>query len=249
MPTTDKDHNSKKARNPEPRILLFDLESTNLNANFGFILCICYKWLGEKRVHTISIDQFDRYETDRTNDREVVRAFARVFEEADIVVGHYSTKFDAPYISARLLYHGYKPLPPTRHIDTWRISKDRLRLNSNRLASIGEFFSLQDKTSVSGPHWIKAMAGHKASLQYVKEHCRIDVDVLEQAYLKLRALMPNHPNGNLVRGLRKACPICGSKKLTRRGWLLSYTSRKPRFVCPQGHWSHGNPEKIKDVVR
>lgn len=233
----------------EPRILLFDIEATNLSANFGFILCICYKWVGEKRVHTISIRDFARYERDRTNDSEVVRAFAEVYKEADIVVGHYSTKFDTPYINARLLYHGLDTLPPTRHIDTWRISKDRLRLNSNRLASISEFLGLGDKSPVLGPQWIRAMAGDASALRYIEKHCRIDVEVLEKTYLKLRALMPQHPNGNLVRKIKKACPICGSKKLTSRGWLLSYTSRKPRFVCPQGHWSHGNPEKLKDVVR
>ena len=233
----------------EPKILLFDIEATNLAANFGFILCICYKWLGEKRVHTISIRDFPRYTRDKTSDRDVVTAFARIYQQADIVVGHYSTKFDTPYINARLLYHGRKPLPTVRHIDTWRVSKDRLRLNSNRLAAVAEFFDLGDKSPVLGPQWIKAMAGEASALKYVEKHCRIDIEVLEKAYLKIRGLMPQHPNGNLVRGIKKACPTCGSTHLTRRGYLLSYTSRKPRFVCPNGHWSHGNPEKLKDVVR
>jgi len=76
-------------KSKEPKILIFDIESTNLAANFGYILCVSYKWADKKEVHTIRIDRFPLFKKDPTNDREVVKAFGEVFNEADRVVAHY----------------------------------------------------------------------------------------------------------------------------------------------------------------
>lgn len=206
------------------RVLLFDIESTNLAANFGYILCISYKWLGESSVHTIRIDKFKRFQNDPTNDVEVVKAFEDVFNQADRVVAHYGKKFDKTFINTRRLIHGLLVLPNTKLIDTWRIAKDHMRLNSNRLATLINALGVKtQKTALSGPVWIKAMAGDKKAIDYVVHHCIADVKALEEVFLKIRPLISEteHP------GLHK----CAPKYLRSNGYRTADKQTYKRLYC------------------
>lgn len=227
---------------PKARIMFLDIETTNLNANFGYILCISWKFNDEKKVRTISITDFPRFKTDPTNDKDVVKNFAKELPKADIICGHYSSRFDIPFVNSRLLNHNLNPLPPMPHIDTWRVARYNMKLNSNRLASITAFFSLEEKTPLSGPIWIKAMAGHKPSIRYVVKHCEQDVLVLEQVYNKIRPLINNHPNVNIVdtnRSGKAACPVCGGK-VQKRGFRIARVRKSQRYHCQGcGAWSQG----------
>jgi uncharacterized protein YprB with RNaseH-like and TPR domain len=82
----------------EARILLWDIESTNLNADFGIILCIGWKWFGEKKVHILRIDESPRYEKDKGDDSYVVKEFAKVLDSADVQVTWYGKRFDEPML-------------------------------------------------------------------------------------------------------------------------------------------------------
>lgn len=232
-------------------IVFVDIEASNLNANFGYMLCGAWKSQQEKKVNCISIADFPLFEKDPTNDKKLVEAYANEISKADIFVGWYSTRYDIPFINSRLIFHGLKPLPPIPHVDGWRIAKYQLKLNSNRLASAASFLGAEQKTPLDGPTWIKAQAGHKSSISYVVKHCKQDIVVLEQVYEKIKMLAKNHPNVNLVsNGSTDACPICGTVgRLQKRGFTIAQTSRKQRWQCQKcGAWSHGRPEKIEGVT-
>lgn len=220
-----------------PKVLLFDIEATNLAANFGYILAIGWKFSGDKAVKCIAISDSPGFAKDPTNDKWIVQTFKKVVEDADIVVGHYSTRFDYPFLQARALYHGLSPFPTDiRHIDTWRVSRDKLKLNSNRLASLAAHLGLEEKTALSGPIWIKAMSGHKPSIKYVVEHCAQDVVVLEQVYEKIKPLRADNPKASLT-----GCPTCGSTKLQARGRSRTTKRLMQRWSCNAcGHW-HRTP--------
>ena len=129
---------------PKPkkaRIILWDIESYNLNANFGYVLCVGWKVLGEKKVNVIKISDYELFDRDPTNDREVVREARDVLTDADAWVTWYGGGFDEPFINSRLLNHGLSPMPPmgSAHIDGWKIARYKMTLNSNRLASVTAF--------------------------------------------------------------------------------------------------------------
>lgn len=238
----------------KPKIILWDIETSNLNANFGFILCIGWKYYGAKKVNLIKISDYkDAFKKDCTNDYHVVKEAKKVLEQADGWVTHYGQRFDEPYLNSRLLYHGLSPLPPMgrAHIDTWRIMRYKMKLNSNRLNSATAFFNLEEKTPVSGPMWIKAIAGDKKALKYVYEHCKQDIVVLEQAYDKLKPLHTTHFNINLATGVKDACPRCGEVGfLQKRGFQYAATTRKQRYQCQAcGGWSTGKSENLHATFR
>lgn len=233
------------------RILLWDLETSNLNANFGFIISASYKWLGEDKVHTVRIDKSKGYNKDRTNDKEIVEHLGEVISQADMMVTHYGKRFDFPYLQTRRMVHGLDPLPPVAHVDTWWIARYRMKLNSNRLDTLARFLGCAvQKTAVSGPHWVRAMAGHKDAIDYVVDHGEKDVLVLEEVYLQIRPLFENHPNVTLPDGPpgKHLCPRCGSDKLQKRGWTIARVARRQRYQCTScGSWSSGRPVRVEGV--
>lgn len=214
------------------RILLLDIEATGLNADFSTILCFGYKWYGDKSAKVISISDYPGYEKDPTDDKPLHRDIKKLMEEADMYVTWYGAGYDRKMLQTKFLYHGLGAIPPTPNVDLWWWSKHRLKMHSNRLAAIADYFNLGEKTAVRGRQWMRAMCGHKPSLQYVIKHCAIDVEVLEKAYELMRPLVTSHPNVselNLAKNV--VCKICASRELQKRGFSLSRQGRKQRYQC------------------
>lgn len=225
----------------EPKTLLWDLEATNLNADFGIILCIGYTWLGSGKYNLIKITDTPEYKKFIGDDSGVVRAFAKVLSQADEQVTWYGKRFDEPFLRARSIAANLKPnehFPPVNHTDLWETCRKELKLSSNRLASAQSFLQLPDsKTSVDRRHWNRASFGDKKSIKYILEHCILDIKVLEQAYYKLRPFIRTNRFNRGI-GIRFGCAICGSKNTQARGYRRTLTSLYQRYQCQDcGAWS------------
>lgn len=231
-------------------ILLWDLECTNLNADFGYILCAGVKELGKKGVKTFSVADYPEYKKDPTNDKRLVKDVRDYLSKAGAWITWYGQRFDQPFLNSRLTYHRLTPMPPVPHIDGWRIAREKLKLHSNRLASVSSFLQIEEKTPLNGPIWIKASAGDPSALKYVIQHCKQDVLVLEQAFENIRQLATSGPNVALIRGgSGSECPRCGEDSLQKRGFRVTVSQKYQRFQCQScGAWSHGKPERIKNVL-
>lgn len=224
----------------EPKVLFFDIESTGLNATFGTILCIGHKFLSDPEVHVPTILD-KRRKKDMLDDKALVERFSKVYNWCDYSVGHYSSRFDLPMIRTKLLKYGLPPLPPKPHIDTWWIARRELKLHSNRLAVLQDFLGVaHSKTPLKPDDWIQAAHGSKAALDYIVEHCRQDVLVLEEVFLKLRPLAKEEPNRRLFlpEEAPESCQSCGSIRLTRQGFRVAKTRRYQQWQCQDcGKWS------------
>lgn len=217
------------------KVLLFDLECTHLKADFGTVLCVGWKWLHEKKVHVPSIMDYKGWKRDTTNDSRLLRDFAKLMEEADILITYNGKRFDVPYLYAKFLEHGI-PIPPnTAHIDLYWTAKNNLALSRKSLAVVSKHLKLNnEKTPVTGNAWKRATTGHAQSIKYVIDHCRADVLLLEEAYIKLRPLIRQHP---LMRG-STPCPSCGAEALQKRGIFVTTKKRAQRYQCQRcGSWT------------
>lgn len=228
-----------EAQTRPPKILLWDIEASNLNANYGFIFCIGYKWLGESKVHLISSRDFpEQFEADPSDDSLVVAAFSEVLNEADAQVTWYGARFDYPFVQTRLLEHNLPPLPRIPHIDGWRIAKYQLKFNSNRLDTVSRFLAQLDgknaefKTQIDPKCWIRAQCGHVNSIRYIEDHCIADVKVLENVYQKIKPFASQLPNmSKLLTTKVDGCPACGSLKVQHRGTAVTTRGRQNRLQC------------------
>lgn len=223
----------------EPKVLFFDIEATGLNATFGTILCIGYKFLGDPKVHVPTIMDFSN--KNYLDDKGLVERFAKIYEWADYAVGHYASRYDVPMIQAKLLRYGLPPLAPTPLIDTWRVARDTFKFHNNRLATIQGFLGLEhEKTAISFDDWLQAAHGNKKALKQVVEHCRLDVLVLEEAFVKMRPWIKNEPSRKLFFD-HGSCISCGSGRLQARGLQVAKTRKYHRYQCQDcGKWQREN---------
>lgn len=232
------------------KILFFDIESTGLRANFGHTICVAWKEYGKKKVHLVSLLNAPM-KGEIFNDKNVVKVAAEALSSADVIVSWYGLKFDVPFLNSRLIYHGLPPIDTNVvHLDLWRTSRYKLKLSNNRLNTVQDFLQLDDaKSPLKHATWLRAQQGNKKAIRYIIHHCKQDVKVLEQAYEKLKPLIVNHPNVNLVTGVLNACPKCGvTGMMKKEGHRYTMVTKKQRYSCKAcGGWSLGKPETTRGV--
>jgi uncharacterized protein YprB with RNaseH-like and TPR domain len=223
-------------------LLAFDIEASNLNADFGIVLTFGSKIVGKGKPEVINILDYVGEDKDLIRaEKRMLKDICKVMLASDVWLAHFGIHYDLPFLNTRLLYHGLPVLPPNfPFIDTWKIARNRLKLRNNRLVTISEFLGTKDeKNAIKPEQWLRALGGHRASMAYIVEHNRRDVLVLEETYLRLRPLVLDHPNRNLVDG-RGGCGICGESKLQKRGFHVTRTRKYQRYQCTGcGGWSKG----------
>jgi len=172
----------------EEKVGFLDIECSNLKANFGVMLSWCIKPAGSKKKDILQ-DVASREDlTGKGMDKRIVQSCVDAMEGFDRIVGHYSSRFDVPFIRTRALMHGI-PFPKygqIKHTDTWRMAKQLLCLHSNRQDVVAE--ALQGKTvktRINSDYWIKALQGDEKALAYVLDHNIKDVIDLEKNYNKM----------------------------------------------------------------
>jgi uncharacterized protein YprB with RNaseH-like and TPR domain len=220
----------------EPRILIWDLECTGLKADFGTTLVTGYKWLGEKRIYTPSITDYKTFDSDPTDDRQLVKDFIDIFNEADMTVTYFGTGFDRKWLNAKVMEYDLGVLPNTPMVDLFYTVKANMAISRKSLQNVGYFLGLStEKTPVEGKVWRRASAGHRPSIKYIKDHCRADVAILEEAYLKLRPWVRQHPR---LHATASFCRNCGSDHLQSRGRAMTtLVGPRRRLQCQDcGAW-------------
>jgi uncharacterized protein YprB with RNaseH-like and TPR domain len=216
------------------KILLWDIETTNLKMDFGTILCIGYKWLGENKVHVPAITDYPGWQKDPTNDKKLIKDFIEVYNSADLTVTYFGIGFDRKCINAKALEWGL-PLPaPIPMVDLFYTVKGNLALSRKSLQNVGYYLGLStEKTPVEGKIWRRATTGHAGSIKYIVDHCRADVLILEEAYERLKPLVRQHPRV----GEYWQCRYCAGEVIKRGFTLTTIQKPKQRVQCKNcGGW-------------
>jgi len=242
----------------KPKILCWDLETSSLNANGGFIIAASIVDVATptKVYRSFRVDDYAGWADDPWHDRDLVRDLVGTLGEADTWVTYYGKRFDLPFLNTRIVFwRGKKQkidhLENVPHIDLYDTAKRRLKLHSNRLQVVSDLLGHGDKTPLQLPTWIKAAGGHKPSIQYIAEHCDKDAIILAKNYLSLRPLVVAHPHIGLLGGGRssESCPVCGSRHLQRRGTYTTPASVRQRLWCKKcGKWS-STPYKEDKLIK
>lgn len=253
---------------PEPRILLYDLETSfNVVAVFQLgnndwinpeniiaerhIISFAYKWLGEDEVGAVSVlDNPKLFKRNPHDDSHVCKELHKLISQADVIVAHNGDKFDIKFAEARMLINGLEPLPPVQKIDTLKVAKNRFLFNSNKLDYLGNVLKVGRKLETTPGLWLEVLKGNRAAIEKMVEYNKGDVELLERVFLKLRPYMDNHINRELL-GL-DGCPRCGSKKVQSRGFHRAISRTYRRFHCQGcGGWHRAvvNEKEVKTSSR
>jgi uncharacterized protein YprB with RNaseH-like and TPR domain len=160
--------------------VMFDLETSNLQADFSVLLTACIKPYGKDAI-VFRADNYPEWKTDRANDYRIVKDIADEIRKHAIVVTHYGMYFDIPFLRAKMVKHGLEPLPQMFALDTWAIAKKNYKVSSRRLKGLADFFDVGEKEPVEGRLWMDAAYnGSKEAMDKIVEHNIRDVEILER---------------------------------------------------------------------
>lgn len=171
-------------------IVMFDIETTGLKADFSVILCATIKAFGQEPV-VFRNDQLNKkWRTRRNDDKAITKAIRDELSKHGIVVTHNGSRFDIPYMKAKLARHDLEPLLPMLHIDTLRIARQNLQVSSRRLDNLGKWLLGKEKSRVEGPTWMEAgMNGDIPAMEEIVKHNIVDCELLEEVLQRLWPLL------------------------------------------------------------
>jgi uncharacterized protein YprB with RNaseH-like and TPR domain len=180
-----------KEQGRKPVIGFIDIETSNLDANYGFIItyCILNDDTGEIIEDKINIQDIRNGDFDKHFCKQLIKDMLKF----DVLMGYWSTGFDIPYIRARCLKWKLEfPVFKTiEHKDVYYMVKRLLKLNRNSLETACAHFGIKGKNHVHGDKWIVAVMcdgeKQKKAMQYIIDHNRRDVIILRKLYHKLKA--------------------------------------------------------------
>jgi predicted RNA-binding Zn-ribbon protein involved in translation (DUF1610 family) len=209
------------------------------------ICCSAWSWLGEQKIHVLSMAMLKGYRSNRDSNLGLVKKIHDLYTEADIIVGHNIDGYDDKMSNTDIVKNGLMPPPPHKTVDTLKVARKYFRFNGNSLQDLGQFLGLGEKV----PHegfllWEKCMAGNPVAWRHMARYNVGDVSLLKKIYFKFRPWIVNHP-ALRVRG-QFACPDCGGRNLQSRGARMTRTGKSPRHQCQDcGRWA----DSLKVVVR
>jgi len=170
------------------KIGVLDIEATNLQSDFGVILCYVIRDLNGTERHERSLTKAEI--KSKTHDKELIKQLIKDMNKYDRFVVFYGGdyKYDIPFIRTRALkwgldFFGYKEKYVT---DLYTICKRKLRLHNGRLQTVCDFFDIPSKIhKIKGDIWTKAQAGRKKALDHIIQHCREDVDATAEVMKRM----------------------------------------------------------------
>jgi uncharacterized protein YprB with RNaseH-like and TPR domain len=174
------------------KIGILDIETSNLQADIGYIMAVCVKEVNPNnlkgRTYTIRID--DKRNPDPFCDKWVIEQLVQLMNEFDLIITWYGSCFDIPFINSRALFH--KIMPPVKNFrrDLCFVARGIGKLRNNKLVTWGNFlFGKSGKTSLQFDVWLRAMRGDKQALDYIVLHCQKDVLETEKINKKFIPLL------------------------------------------------------------
>lgn len=176
--------------------MAYDIESTDLKGLMGRILCCSFQPIIEGRhvkPYTFRADRAPWRTRDPIDDSRLALAIRDELEKYHMIVSWNGKMFDAPFINARLLRVGERPIRPQLHLDCmWFAGGCSNRIGSRKLENVQRFLGLAaSKTPITWPEWQRAALGDKTAFERVVHHCEMDVKVLAQAYWRLLPSVAN----------------------------------------------------------
>jgi len=203
------------------------------------ILCWAAKWADEDYTYFDSVHR---------NSREgMLENLWHLLDEADVVVGWNSNRFDLRHINAEFFLMGMGPPSPYKKLDLQKSLAKNMKFMSNKLDYVADAQGIGRKLEHGGLDlWFKCQSGDKKAWQTMEEYNIHDVELTEEVYFRSLPWLPQTVNRSILEG--HVCPECGSTNLQSRGHRYTATRVYDRWFCKDcGSW-HQSVSSRKGVA-
>ena len=169
----------------QEKIAVFDIETSNLKADVGYMLSWAMYYPNEDRIVSDVITKRDI--TTLNRDKRICKSILKELDGVTLLIGFYSTRFDIPYLRTRCLMNGldFPGYGSMRHIDVFYASRGKVATRRKSLGIIAEALGLDEKTHEPLGVWNDARLGDKESLAKLLKYNENDCKVTWAVYQKL----------------------------------------------------------------
>lgn len=194
-----------------------------------YILAVSIQWYGKKTVEWYDI----------RDEQAMFDALFNMLDEADIVVGWNSNRFDVPWIEGELALRGYDRPSPFHKLDLMMHFRKHSRLISKKLAYVSQRFLGDTKVPHAGFRdlwWplISPKATEKereAAWARMKKYGKKDTALLFPIFEEVKGWI-KLPTPLYHSTDEAVCQMCESTNIQRRGfWVSSAGMRYQKFYC------------------
>lgn len=209
-------------------------------------ICAAWRWRGEKKMNFSAVWEWSDPAAGPTG---LAQDLHRVYDEADVVVGHNIDGFDTKKIASDWLQAGFSPPSPWKSIDTLKVARQRFGYESNTLNALCERLGISAKTDRYDARVARAACeGNVAAQRRIKRYNQGDIVATEALYERLMGWQKNPPNASLwINDEEVHCIACGGTDLQLRGEQVALSQTYDRVQCQNpncGKWQRG-----VDIVR
>ena len=184
----------------EERIGFLDLETSNLNADYGMILTYCILDSRTDEILHGEITPEDIADSrPGREDTRVVKQLLKDLEKFDKVVTYYGARFDLPFLRTRAIVDKVPFLTygALNHRDCWFTVRGKFKISSNRLENACRvILGKTRKTRITSQYWNGATRGEAECIAYVLQHNKYDVLDLRDLFYKIEDYA--RPNNNSI---------------------------------------------------
>jgi hypothetical protein len=239
-----------------PKVLIVDIETAPILAevwdiwdqNVGLnqivkdwsILSWSASWLDENKIHYRDTGN----QKDVRDDSKILLPLWKLLDQAEIVVGQNSVRFDVPKIRARFAYNNIKDRKPPsdfRQQDTMRMAKKYFSLTSFKLEYMAKFFGLKTQKMVHRKFvghelWRECLKGNKKAWAEMRKYNPVDVKATKELY---KVLLPYDKsiNFNVYNPHAENKCSCGSFVIQKRGFAYTNAGKFQQYWCYDcGKW-------------
>lgn len=216
----------------QPRVLIFDIETSpilvwtfyigskvsisHLNIKEGQkidIICICYKWAGEKKIHTLD------WGLNKQNSADMIEKFSKIIDQADVVISQNGDSFDLKHINTQRLLHNQDPILWPTSEDTLKMFRKYFKFLSNKQDYVASLLTGVGKDRMVLQDWIDVVQ-HKNSkaMKKMVRYCCSDVLGLSRVWNRIKKHCKPKAHRGLIMGEKvSSCENCGSTNVHKYG--------------------------------
>lgn len=260
--TKNKDYLVEKESPKLPKILVLDIETSNIiakvwslwNNNVSLnqviehssIFSYAAKFIGENKIYYM--DTFNQ--KNKRNDKKLIESLVSLINQTDFILSHNGVKFDLPRIRARAAINKIKPPKLTQDIDTLKIAKKFLGFDSNKLEHLTHMLCTKHKKltkkKFSGQElWNEFENGNPEAREEMELYNKLDILSLEELYVDHLSPYDNMtPNFSSMDESELFKCNCGSDSFSHAGFHLTKKSKFEKFVCNKCGKTHRSSENL-----
>ena len=189
-------------------------------------ICAAARWYGEDEVMFAAEWEVGGYDG-------FMRRVWEWVDEADILIGHNMAAFDSKHLMSGWAEMGLPAPSPYKVIDTLKIARGSLNMESNTLDSLAKRLGVEAKSDKYDVRVAQAaVAGDKEAQARIEGYNRGDIVASEALFDRLRPYARNIPHLGMWSDDELACPSCGHTMTATGKTVHANVQRYEHLTCP-----------------